>query len=90
MWSEQRLCGWPGLASEATDISRKLVVDDPNTTTMTKVAYRKEVARACHHYNEKTLKDKMLNKDVKIMSKCRKIAKDHYGRKDYFAKKVPS
>ena len=90
VWSEQQLFGWPGLAREAAEISRKLVVADPKTTTMTKVAYRKEVARACHQYNEKNLKDKMRTKDGQIMTKCRKIAEDHYGRKEYFAKKVPS
>ena len=90
VWSEQRLFGWPGLARETEDISRKLVVDDPNTTTMSKVAYRNEVARACHHFNEKHLKDKMMNKNGEIMTKCRKIAMDHYGRKEYFEKKVPS
>ena len=32
----------------------------------------------------------MRTKVGKIMTKCRKIAEDHYGRKEYFTKKVPS
>ena len=44
---------------------------------MTKVAYRKEVTRACHHYNEKNLKDKMRKKDGEILTNCRKIVEDH-------------
>ena len=78
IWEEQRRFNWPGLAREASEISRKLVVDDPNTTTLSKQQYRAEVTKACHYFQEGQLKNKMSSKDGQIMNKCRKISKDFY------------
>jgi hypothetical protein len=89
VWEEQRMFSWPGLAREAEEISRRLVVEDPNTTEMTKRGYRREVTKACHQYNEMELRQKMLNKEGEVMEKCRRIAEDSYGRKEYFGGKVP-
>ena len=90
IWEEQRRFRWPGLAREASEISRKLVVDDPNTTSLSKQQYRAEVTKACHHFQEGQLRQKMKSKDGQIMKKCQKIEKDFYGRKPYFDNKVPS
>ena len=90
VWEEQRRFSWPGLAMEASAISKKLVVEDPNTTVLSMFEYRKEVTKACHQYQERQLKEKMRNKEGHIMQKCQKIAEDFYGRKSYFDRKVPS
>ena len=90
VWEEQRRFNWPGLAREAREISRKLVVDDPNTTDMSKQQYRAEITKACHQFQEGQLKEKMRNKKGQIMKKCQNISQDFYGRKLYFDNKVPS
>ena len=89
IWEEQRRFNWPGLARETSSISKKLIIDDPNTTKMTKSEYRKEVTKACHQYQEVQLKAKMKNKEGETMKKCLKIEQDLYGRKAYFDNKVP-
>ena len=87
---EQRRFNWPGLAREASEISKRLVVEDPNTTVMTKSEYRSEVTKACHQYQEGLLRTKMKKKDGEVMKKCQRISKYFYGRKSYFDNKVPS
>ena len=57
---------------------------------MSRYEYRQEVTKACHQYQERQLRSKMKNKEGDIMQKCQKIAKDFYGRKSYFDKKVPN
>ena len=66
IWEEQRRFNWPGLAKEATEISRKLVVDDPITTQMTKKQYRTEVTKACHSFQEGQLRTNMKGKDGQV------------------------
>ena len=90
VWEKQRRFNWPGLAREASEISRQLVVEDPNTTEMSRYEYRQEITKACHQYQERQLRNKIKNKEGDIMQKCQKIAKDFYGRKSYFDKKVPN
>jgi hypothetical protein len=85
VWREQRLMDWPGLAQECNAISEKLIVENANTTEMTKKEYRKHVTEACNMENERRLREAMEDKE-----KCIKIKMESYGRKEYMSLKTPS
>ena len=80
MWNEQLLYGWPGLSDECGKIAKKLGIEDINTTSLSKIVYRKEATEACHCLNEKRLCEDMAGK-----RKCDKILAEGYGRKEYFS-----
>ena len=84
IWKEQMLYEWPGLAAEVKEITRKLGIEDVNTTELSKTEFRKTVTAACHQMNEVRLCEEM-----KGQTKCEKILAEGYGRKEYFKKTLP-
>ena len=78
MYIEQVRNKWPGLAKEAEDLCIKLKIEDVNTTSKTKIAYAKEVNKACQH-----MEDLMMKTETCEMEKMRKIRAEDWGLKDY-------
>jgi hypothetical protein len=80
VYEEQKKQNWPGLAQETTAICKKLNIEDCNITQISNTKYRQYVTVACHALNEKQLREKAT------ATKCARISKEDYGRKEYIDK----
>lgn len=82
VYQEQKENKWPGLVKETEIICKKLEIENVHTTKKKKKLYRKIVTKACHKENEKRLR-----KQAEGKSKCTRIDKEAYGKKDYIINK---
>ena len=80
VYEEQKRQRWPGLAIETENICQQLCIEDCNTTTLNKLAYKKILTKALHRKNEEMLR-------TFAQGKCERIGREEYGRKDYIDKK---
>ena len=55
VYEEQKRQRWPGLAIETENICQQLCIEDCNTTTLNKLAFKKILIKALHHKNEEML-----------------------------------
>jgi hypothetical protein len=85
IYQEQVAMEWPGLAKEASAICRQLNIEDCNTTSLAKGEYKRMLSKALKDENELTLREMAKGK-----SKCARIMKDQYGKKDYIGKELIS
>ena len=83
LYEQQQEMGWPGLVVETGQICRDLMIDDCNTTTISKKAYRKLVSAACHQKNEERMRAQAAGKP-----KCDRIMSEAYGKKEYISRKL--
>ena len=78
VYTEQLTKGYPGLAKETAKISKELHIEDCNTTTLTKAEYKILLSQLLEVKYESMLRDQAKDK-----SKCERILKDRYGKKEY-------
>ena len=81
VYTEQLTKGYPGLAKETAKISKELHIEDCNTTTLTKAEYKILLSQLLEVKDESILRDQAKDK-----SKCERIMKDRYGKKEYLTK----
>ena len=81
VYTEQVNKGYPGLAKETAQISKDLHIEDCNKTTMTKAEYKILLSQLLQVKDESMLRDQAKDK-----SKCERILKDRYGKKEYLTK----
>ena len=83
VYLEQRRNRWPGLAKEVSMICAELNIEDGNTTTMSKSAFKRVVEMACRE------KDKLdMLSGMEGMTKCEGLKNSDCGLKEYMGKKV--
>ena len=75
---EQLAKGWPGLAKECKEICDELKIEDVNTTTLTKGAFKRLIQGAIKSRDEILLREQAGDK-----VKCKEIMKEKYGMKAY-------
>ena len=88
VYQEQRLHRWPGLARETAVICEKLGIEDCNTVNLenwTDKQYRRMVSESC-----KVLDELRIREAASLLSKCRRVSNEKYGRKDYMKFKTIS
>ena len=78
----QQSMGWPGLAAEAKQICLELGIEDCNLTRLNKKKYKEILDRACRAEDEKLLRGQAEGK-----SKCDRMMKDNYDKKQYLSDK---
>ena len=82
IYKEQKKNNWPGLIKETKEICKALGIEDVNETMQNAKDYRNLVKIALK------AKDKSINEELaKDKEKCKKIMKEGYGKKEYFANK---
>ena len=82
IYEEQKKNNWPGLSKETKEICNALNIEDVNETMQNTKDYRELVEFALK------AKDKTINEELaKEKEKCKKIMKEGYGKKEYFAEK---
>jgi hypothetical protein len=88
VYEEQKRMAWPGLAREATEICKKLEIENVNEMDTEKESaklYRKRVIGKC-----RLLDEKWLRKLAEGKEKCERIMSEPYGKKSYLSSKTIS
>ena len=81
VYTEQRNNGYPGLVKETTKICKELHIEDCNTTLMSKAEYKVLLSQLL-----KVKDESLLREQAKEKSKCERIMREKYGKKDYISK----
>ena len=81
VYTEQRNNGYPGLVKETTKICKELHIEDCNTTLMSKAEYKVLLSQLL-----KVKDESLIREQAKEKSKCERIMREKYGKKDYISK----
>ena len=78
VYLEQVEKGYQGLAKETSKICKELHIEDCNTTKLSKAEYKSMLSQLLKVKDEANLREQAKEK-----TKCERIMKDKYGKKEY-------